>query len=205
MEGEPLNSENNTLYIQRPVFKQSEFNSAYQNNDVSSKRSVWSHIKPVLKSYDPRKILSLFSILNMIATYNFKQNLVSDLLSGLTVGVMQIPQALAYGGLTSLSPVTGLYTSFVPSLTYIIFGTSRHLSVGTFALVSLMIYGSISRLETEYLQDKTLVEAINSSTIIQDNDVKYITADQVMEFRVKIAGALCFLCGVVQVITLHTI
>lgn len=194
------------LDLQRPIYKQSEFNNVYQTTASTKLRhheeSACSSlgIKPLLKSYDPRRILSIFSILNVVATYSFKNYFVSDIMSGLTVGVMNIPQALAFAALTSLSPVTGLYTSFVPSLTYVIFGTSRHLSVGTFAIVSLMIYSSVSRLEVDFIGNNKVLEVSMNSTEAFTEGTGYITEEQVMEFRLKVATSLCFWCGIIQVI-----
>lgn len=190
------------LDLQRPIYKQSEFNNAYQTAVSSKEESACSSlgIKPLLKSYDPRRIPSLFSILNVVATYSFKNYFVSDIMGGLTVGVMQIPQALAFAALTSLSPVTGLYTSFVPSLTYVVFGTSRHLSVGTFAIVSLMIYSSISRLEVDFIGNNKVLEVGRNSTESFPDGTGYITEEQVMGFRLKVATSLCFWCGIIQVI-----
>lgn len=74
-----------------------------------------------------------------LPNYNVKSNLFGDLASGITVAVMHIPQGMAYGILASVPPQVGLFTAFFPVLSYFIFGTSRHISMGTFAVVSLMI------------------------------------------------------------------
>jgi MFS superfamily sulfate permease-like transporter len=71
---------------------------------------------------------------------------ISDLVSGITVAIMHIPQGLAYALLADLPPVYGLYASFMPPIIYSFFGSSRHVSVGTFAVVTLMIGNSINKI-----------------------------------------------------------
>jgi len=68
-----------------------------------------------------------------------------DLLAGLTVGVMLIPQGMAYGLLAGLPPIYGLYASIIPLFLYSFFGTSRQLSVGPVALVSLLILAGVGQ------------------------------------------------------------
>ncbi len=62
----------------------------------------------------------------------------SDLFAGLTVGVMLVPQGMAYALLAGLPPIYGLYAATVPLLTYALLGPSRQLAVGPAALVSLL-------------------------------------------------------------------
>ena len=67
-----------------------------------------------------------------------RDDLTGDLLAALIVTVMLIPQSLAYALLAGLPPQMGLYASILPLVAYTLFGTSRTLSVGPVAVVSLM-------------------------------------------------------------------
>ncbi|MEM9663475.1 MAG: sulfate permease [Bacteroidota bacterium] len=69
-----------------------------------------------------------------------------DVVAGLTVGVLLIPQSMAYALLAGLPPLYGLYASLVPLLVYPFFGTSRHLSVGITAIDSLVVAAGVSAL-----------------------------------------------------------
>ncbi|XP_075757856.1 solute carrier family 26 member 10-like isoform X2 [Pelodiscus sinensis] len=72
--------------------------------------------------------------------------LLGDALAGLTVGIVHIPQGMAFALLASVAPVYGLYTSFFPVLLYTLLGTGRHVSTGTFAVVSLMTGSVVEQL-----------------------------------------------------------
>jgi hypothetical protein len=58
--------------------------------------------------------------------------LVNDIVSGVTVAIMHIPQGLAYALLADLPAVYGLYASFVPAIIYSVLGSSKHISVGKY-------------------------------------------------------------------------
>ena len=77
------------------------------------------------------KILSYF---NWPEKYN-KENLRLDILAGLTVALVLIPQSMAYAELAGLPPYYGLYASFLPPLIASLFGSSRQLATGPVAVV----------------------------------------------------------------------
>ncbi|KAL2556745.1 Sulfate transporter 3.1 [Forsythia ovata] len=62
----------------------------------------------------------------------------SDLLAGITIASLAIPQGISYAKLANLPPILGLYSSFVPPLIYAIMGSSKDLAVGTVAVASLL-------------------------------------------------------------------
>src|SRR5262245_51090639 len=53
-----------------------------------------------------------------------------DLVAGLTVAALALPSAMAYGELAGLSPINGLYTLLLPTIAYVVFGSSRRLVIG---------------------------------------------------------------------------
>ncbi|CAM9001024.1 unnamed protein product [Rhodiola kirilowii] len=63
----------------------------------------------------------------------------SDLISGITIASLAIPQGISYAKLAELPPIIGLYSSFVPPLIYAVFGSSRHLGVGPVSIASLVM------------------------------------------------------------------
>lgn len=66
-----------------------------------------------------------------------------DLNAGITVGIMLIPQGMAYALLAGMPPIYGLYASIVPLLVYAVLGTSRQLAVGPVAMISLLVLAGI--------------------------------------------------------------
>lgn len=73
-----------------------------------------------------------------------KNELKGDMWAGITVGIMLIPQGMAYAMIAGLPPIYGLYAAFIPQIIYSIFGTSRQLSVAPVAMISLLIGAGIS-------------------------------------------------------------
>lgn len=69
-----------------------------------------------------------------------------DISAGLTVGILLIPQSMAYAMLAELPPVYGLYASIIPLIVYAIFGTSRQLGIGPVAIISILIATGVGNL-----------------------------------------------------------
>ena len=68
----------------------------------------------------------------------------NEALAGLTVGLMMIPQSVAYAQLAGMPPVTGIYASILPALVAVLFSSSQRLSVGPTALSALLIGASLT-------------------------------------------------------------
>lgn len=75
-----------------------------------------------------------------------RANLVGDLMAGLVVAIMLVPQAMAYAMLAGLPPEVGLYASIVPIVLYALLGSSRTLAVGPVAIMSLLTATSVGAL-----------------------------------------------------------
>jgi sulfate permease, SulP family len=86
-----------------------------------------------------------FPIAEQLAGYD-RTRLGSDLSAGLTVGVMLIPQGMAYALIAGMPPIYGLYASLVPLVVYALMGTSRQLAVGPVAIVSLLVAAGVGPL-----------------------------------------------------------
>uniref|UniRef100_A0A8C9R5X3 Solute carrier family 26 member 5 n=1 Tax=Scleropages formosus TaxID=113540 RepID=A0A8C9R5X3_SCLFO len=134
-------------------------------------------------------VLSFLPILSWLPSYPVRKYLFGDVVSGLSTGVMQLPQGLAYAMLAAVPPVYGLYSSFYPVLLYTFFGTSRHISMGTFAVISLMIGGVAER---EAPDSDFYVHQFNSTNKTLDTDARDTR-------RVQVAVALTCLVGIIQV------
>jgi len=91
------------------------------------------------------KAKNIFPILDWLPNYK-KSWFKGDLAAGLTVGIMLVPQGIAYALIAGLSPIYGLYTAMIPQIVYAVFGTSRQLAVGPVAMDSLIVASGVATL-----------------------------------------------------------
>ncbi|XP_076450509.1 prestin-like [Babylonia areolata] len=130
-----------------------------------------------------RHVLGYFPFVRFLRMYQWRKWVVSDVIGGLSVGFIHLPQGLGFGLLASLSPVYGLYTTFFPILVYLLFGTSPHISMGTNALIALLTANLVTR-EADSFRSALGTNATWSS-------------EEELQYKVGIAAASCFLGGVI--------
>ncbi|XP_053159546.1 sulfate transporter-like [Hemicordylus capensis] len=153
-------------------------------------------------------LLSFLPVLKWLPKYKLKENVLGDLMSGLIVSILLVPQSIAYSLLAGQEPIYGLYTSFFGSIIYFLFGTSRHVSVGIFGVLCLMVgevvdrevqragYGLESSIPSRYQIDVYL----NSSTLrpLTMNQTSPMLCDRSC-YAITVGATLTFIAGIYQV------
>ncbi|XP_047574530.1 sulfate anion transporter 1 isoform X1 [Lutra lutra] len=137
--------------------------------------------------------------------YHPREALVGDVMSGLVIGIILVPQAIAYSLLAGLQPIYSLYTSFFANLIYFLMGTSHHVSVGIFSLLCLMVGQVVDR---ELLlagfgpAQEGPGPGDNSSTINASAAVAGLRPQDCDQdcYAIRIATALTLVAGIYQVL-----
>ena len=115
----------------------------------------------------PENFLRYIPAATWLRTYlcsDWKQSLSKDISAGLVIGIMLIPQAMAYSMIASLPPHFGFYSSIVPSLIYMLLGSSKHVQLGVNAPISLMVAVSIQS-SGAVTEDERINAAITITTL----------------------------------------
>ncbi|XP_053280654.1 solute carrier family 26 member 6 [Pleuronectes platessa] len=141
---------------------------------------------PRLKSF----LLRSIPLLSWLPRYSIREYAIGDLIAGISVGILHLPFGMSTALVTSVPPIFGLYTCFYPVLIYFIFGTSKHISMGPYTVVGVMIGGVADRLIP------------NSDFMIWDNVTNSSIVDTMSRdaARVQVAAAVTFLSGVFQIL-----
>ncbi|XP_013421854.1 pendrin isoform X2 [Lingula anatina] len=143
------------ITIQRPLYTQEAFDKEFNYTEPERGHFVVEKLKSLRKKHCSDGFCSrdrcrsclgrLFPFIISMANYQFPVWLFNDLIAGLTVAIMHLPHGMAYGLLAGLPSINGLYVSFFPSVIYFFFGSSKHISLGTMAVVSLMVGQVVNR------------------------------------------------------------
>lgn len=147
------------------------------------------------------RIFDFFPVLRWLPKYDLKKNILGDMMSGLIVGILLVPQSIAYSLLAGQEPIYGLYTSFFASIIYFLFGTSRHISVGIFGILCLMIGEVVDRELHKACPD---IDTTSSSIAMFSNGCVVVnhTLDGLCDkscYAIKIGSTVTFMAGVYQV------
>uniref|UniRef100_A0A672SXY3 Prestin-like n=1 Tax=Sinocyclocheilus grahami TaxID=75366 RepID=A0A672SXY3_SINGR len=177
-------------HVERPIFNEGYIDSELLHRKKRTPKSFQRRIAEHLRCSSEKAksvVFGFLPILTWLPSYPLKEYLFGDIVSGISTGVMQLPQGLAYAMLAAVPPVFGLYSSFYPVLLYTFLGTSKHISIGTFAVISLMIGGVAVR---EAPDSMFAVNGTNASQVVdfEARDAR----------RVEVVVALTTLVGIIQ-------
>ncbi|KAK1390565.1 Sulfate_transp domain-containing protein/STAS domain-containing protein/Sulfate_tra_GLY domain-containing protein [Heracleum sosnowskyi] len=88
----------------------------------------------------------------------------ADLLAGITIASLAVPQGISYASLANLPPVIGLYSSFVPPIVYAVLGSSKDVAVGPVAVGSLLIASMLGKEVSPTENPKLYVDLVFTAT-----------------------------------------
>uniref|UniRef100_A0A914XX89 SLC26A/SulP transporter domain-containing protein n=1 Tax=Panagrolaimus superbus TaxID=310955 RepID=A0A914XX89_9BILA len=152
--GVQLVSDGTTHVYSEKVINQEEFDKkhGFRRVNLSLLRVLEGHYHQILKWNLPQWggfFKSRIPIVEWLPSYDFRNDIISDITGGLMVSIMSIPQGLAYGFLVGLPPIFGLYSSIIGPLVYAVLGTSKHASPGAFAILALMVGSAVEQLRND--------------------------------------------------------
>uniref|UniRef100_A0A670YXP7 Sulfate transporter-like n=1 Tax=Pseudonaja textilis TaxID=8673 RepID=A0A670YXP7_PSETE len=137
----------------------------------------------------------LFPVIEWLPHYNIKEQLLGDIISGLLVGIVSIPQSISYALLASQDPIYGLYTNFFCTIIYFFMATSRHNCVGSFGVLCLMIGQTVNRQLTLAGYDLDMNTDLMANTTMNGT-----VACNRGCYAITVATTLTFLVGIYQII-----
>ncbi|XP_048357727.1 chloride anion exchanger [Sphaerodactylus townsendi] len=174
----------NQYVVARPVYSEVFFDEEHEKVHRYHKTFV-DHLRLIF-SCTPQKAkkiaLGVFPILSWLPAYHFKDWMLNDIISGISTGLVAVLQGLAFALLANVPPGYGLYAAFFPVIIYFFFGTSRHISVGPFPVLSLMVGAAVLKIVPDDTGNSTLT---NNSTDEQ---------------RVMVAASVTMLAGIFQLL-----
>uniref|UniRef100_A0A671L8A3 Chloride anion exchanger-like n=1 Tax=Sinocyclocheilus anshuiensis TaxID=1608454 RepID=A0A671L8A3_9TELE len=134
--------------VTRPLYSEDTFEDEHAKVYRKHKRLLDHFIQYFTCTSERAKnaAVSLLPIIGWMKIYSIKDWLLNDIVSGVSTGLVAVLQGLAFSLLASISTWYGLYAAFFPVIMYFFLGTSRHISVGSFPILSLMVGAVVTRL-----------------------------------------------------------
>ncbi|KAM3859266.1 chloride anion exchanger-like [Diretmus argenteus] len=171
--------------VARPLYSEESFSQEHEKI-YRHRKTLLDHFKQYFTCDSKRAknaALSLLPVIGWMKMYQIKEWLLSDIVSGISTGLVAVLQGLAYCLLASLPPWYGLFSAFFPVVMYFFLGTSRHISVGPFPVLCLMIGTVVTRLVPDEGPPANIT------------GFEGLTRD---EQRVIVAASVSFLVGIMQ-------
>nr|XP_060634371.1 chloride anion exchanger [Anolis sagrei ordinatus] len=186
---EPVGSQ---YVVARPVYQDILFDEEHEKVHRYHK-TFMDHLR-VCFSCTPQKAkkiaLNLFPIISWLPAYRVKDWILSDIVSGISTGLVAVLQGLAFALLVNIPPGYGLYAAFFPVIIYFFFGTSRHISVGPFPVLSLMVGAAVLRIVPDA---ETPENGIVENNATQNDSLA-------TQKRVMVAVSVTVLAGIIQLL-----
>lgn len=189
-----------------------------QNSSIFSRMKKIISIENFNSDYCRRcspinSIRSHIPIVEWLPKYQWRSYLCPDIIAGITISILHIPQGIAYSMLAGLPPVHGLYVSFFPVLIYALLGTSPHISIGTFAIASIMLNNIAMKIGTKFDNDNNNISPKNDTMMITmtptQSSLATVNTPMMMMMMnnnnnqpttLEILTSVCILCGIIQII-----
>nr|XP_033814758.1 chloride anion exchanger [Geotrypetes seraphini] len=183
----------NQYVVARPIYSENSFSD--KHNKVSRYHTTFLDHLRLYFSCSPQKAkkiaFTLFPVASWLPMYRFKEWILNDIVSGVSTGLIAVLQGLAFALLVNVSPGYGLYAAFFPIIIYFFFGTSKHISVGPFPVLSLMVGQVVTRL----VPDNVLETNTTSADGLTVEEQKMMVAASVT----VLAGIFQLALGILQV------
>ena len=170
-----------------PNATNARINDNIMNNNTSSSSSNTTTTSPFFKRQmipcPPKYLLN----------YNMKKIFLKDIVAGVTVGFMAVPQAMSYATVAGLPPVFGLYNAFIGLLPYFLFGSSAYLITGPTAVMSILVDGTIPKHPAHNVTIHTGADAC---------DMSHTASELSLDCKVRISMALTLslMAGIFQIL-----
>uniref|UniRef100_A0A8C8A5G5 Solute carrier family 26 member 3, tandem duplicate 2 n=1 Tax=Oryzias sinensis TaxID=183150 RepID=A0A8C8A5G5_9TELE len=171
--------------VTRPLYSEDSFAEEHEKV-YRQRKTMLDHLK-LYFTFDVKRVkhaaLSLLPVIGWLRIYRIKEWLLPDVVSGVSTGLVAVLQGMAYGLLASLPPWYGLFSAFFPVVIYFFMGTSRHISVGPFPVLCLMIGSVVTRLIPD------------EGPPVNITGLEGLSVD---DQRVLVASSVTFLVGIMQ-------
>uniref|UniRef100_A0A6Q2YZK4 STAS domain-containing protein n=1 Tax=Esox lucius TaxID=8010 RepID=A0A6Q2YZK4_ESOLU len=197
---DPLPPQNHFTYIvSRPIYSNPTFEEDNQRQ-AREERTLRERLGLTCGCSGKRAlkvVKGVFPVIDWLSRYPIREWLPSDVISGVSTGLVCSLQGLAYALLVSVSPVYGLYSAFFPILTYFLLGTSRHISVGPFPVTCLMVGSVVLTLAPD---DHFLISVNGTGLNGTGAEVNTVDVEAMEAQRIMVASSMTLLVGVFQVV-----
>ncbi|KAG9490045.1 hypothetical protein GDO78_005774 [Eleutherodactylus coqui] len=176
----------NQYVVSRPIYSENIFKA--ENEKVHRHHKTFlDHLRIFFgcsKEKAKKIAFTFFPIISWLPMYQVREWILSDIVSGVSTGLIAVLQGLAFALLVNVTPDYGLYAAFFPVIIYFFFGTSKHISVGPFPVLSLMVGTAVLRL----VPDNSIDNPASGN----------LTDSEINEKRIIVAASVTVLAGIFQ-------